>query len=183
MAKDKFHLFMKEGDHNEKSYISRFYNHILETAKNTPSLTKDIADKYPHHEALIQKTIGTLTNIISSKRQDKYFLINLTRYSFSGVSFDYRFTDGYGVYKCVFNYKVINDKIVSFTLDIHLLYTQHSSYAESRHQTYIEYNDDTGEYVFTLFENEVIEDKHLHEVFTKYIYLIKDMTLPFVDKL
>ena len=182
MAKDKFHLFMKEGDHNEKSYISRFYNHILETAKNTPSLTKDIADKYPHYEALIQKTIGTLTDIISSKRQDKYFLINLTRYSFSGVSFDYRFTDGYGVYKCVFNYKVINDKITSFTLDIHLFYTQHGPYAESKHQTYIEYNDDTGEYVFTLFENETIEDKHLHEVFTKYIYLIKDMTLPFVDK-
>ena len=182
MAKDKFHLFMKEYQ-DEKSYLARFYNHILETAKNTPSLTKDVADKYPHYEALIQKTIGTLTDIISSKRQDKYFLINLTRYSFSGISFDYRFTDGHGVYKCVFNYKVINDKIVSFTLDIHLLYTQHGPYAESRHQTYIEYNNDTDEYVFTLFENDTIEDKHLHEVFTKYIYLIKDMTLPFVDKL
>lgn len=187
MAKDKFHLFMKEAP-NEKSILTQFYNHILETAKNTPLLTKDIADttivdKYPHYEALIQKTIGTLTDTISGKRKDAYFSINLTRHPFSGVDFNYHFTDGHGVYKCDFTYNVIRDKIISFTLNIYRLDMQSGTCVEPKHQTYIKYNINNGRYVFTLFENEVIVNSHLHLVFTKYIYLIKDMTLPFVDKL
>jgi len=76
--------------------------------------------------------------------------------------------------------KVVTD----FILDIHLLANKPFK-TPPKKQTYIEYNyfSGTDEYVLTLFENEVIEDKYLHEVFTKYIYLIKDMTLPFVDKL
>jgi hypothetical protein len=182
MAKDKFHLFMKEAP-NEKSILTQFYNHILETAKNTPSLTKDIADKYPHYEALIQKTVGTLTDIISGKRKDAYFSINLTRHPFSGIDFNYHFTDEHGVYKCDFTYNVIRDKIISFTLNIYRLDMQSGTCAEPKCQTYIKYNINNGRYVFTLFENEVIVNSHLHLVFTKYIYLIKDMTLPFVDKL
>ena len=181
MAKDKFHLFMKEYQ-DEKSYLARFYNHILETAKNTPSLTKDVADKYPHYEALIQKTIGTLTDIISGKRKDAYFSINLTRHPFSKIDFNYHFTDGNGVYKCDFTYNVIRDKIISFTLNIYRLDMQSGTCVEPKHQTYIKYNNITGENVFILFENEVIRDSYLHLVFTKYIYLIKDMTLSFVDK-
>lgn len=181
MAKDKFHLFMKE-DHNEKSNLTKFYNHILETAKELQPLLDEVPDNYPHYKELIDKTINSLTGIISGKKEDKNFLINLTRRYSEGIDFEYRFTDNHRVYECNYFYRLRKDKITDFTLDIHLLANKPFK-TPPKKQTYIEYNDDTGGYVFTLFENEVIDDKYLHEVFTKYIYLIKDMTLPFVDKL
>ena len=181
MAKDKFHLFMKE-EHNEKSNLTQFYNHILETAKGVQSLSDEIPDQHPHYKELIDKTIRSLTDIISGKKEDEHFLINLTRRYSEGINFEYRFTDNHRVYECSYNYRLHKGEITNFTLDIHLLIIKPFKVPPKK-QTYIEYNDDTGGYVFTLFENEVIDDKYLHEVFTKYIYLIKDMTLLFVDKL
>ena len=183
MAKDIFNLFMKEC-HEEKSYLARFYNHILETAKGVQSLRDEIPDQYPHYKELIDKTIRSLTDIISGKKEDEHFLINLTRRYSEGINFEYRFTDNHRVYECSYFYRLRKDKITDFILDIHLLANKPFK-TPPKKQTYIEYNyfSGTDEYVLTLFENEVIEDKHLHEVFTKYIYLIKDMILPFVDKL
>ena len=183
MAKDKFHLFMKE-DHNEKSNLTKFYNHILETAKELQPLIDEVPDNYSHYRELIDKTIRSLTDIISGKKEDGHFLINLTRRYSEGINFEYRFTDNHRVYECSYFYRLRKDKITDFILDIHLLANKPFK-TPPKKQTYIEYNyfSGTDEYVLTLFENEVIEDKYLHEVFTKYIYLIKDMTLPFVDKL
>lgn len=182
MAKDKFHLFMKE-EHNEKSNLTQFYNHILETVKGVRSLRDEIPDQYPHYKELIDKTIRSLTDIISGKKEDEHFLINLTRRYSEGINFEYRFTDNHRVYECSYFYRLRKDKITDFILDIHLLANKPFK-TPPKKQTYIEYNyfSGTDEYVLTLFENEVIEDKYLHEVFTKYIYLIKDMTLPFVDR-
>lgn len=183
MAKDKFRLFMKE-EHNEKSNLTQFYNHILETAKGVRSLRGEIPDQYPRYKELIDKTIRSLTDIISGKKEDEHFLINLTRRYSEGIDFEYRFTDNHRVYECNYFYRLRKDKITDFTLDIHLLANKPFK-TPPKKQTYIEYNyfSGTDEYVLTLFENEIIEDKYLHEVFTKYIYLIKDMTLPFVDRL
>ena len=183
MAKDKLNLFMKEG-HDEKSNLTQFYNHILETAKGAQPLLDEVPDKYPHYKELIDKTVSSLTGIISGKKEDEHFLINLTRRFSEGINFEYRFTDNHRVYECSYFYRLCKDKITDFTLDIHLL-TNKPFKTPPKKQTYIEYNyfSGTDEYVLTLFENEVIEDKHLQEVFTKYIYLIKDMILPFVDKL
>nr|DAO34406.1 MAG TPA: hypothetical protein [Bacteriophage sp.] len=181
MAKDKLNLFFHE-EIDEKSNLTQFYNYILETAKEMQPLIGEVPDKYPHYKELVDKTINSLTGIISGKKEDKNFLLHLTRHSSGGISFDYHFTDNYRVYKCSYTYRLHKGEITNFTLDIHLLIIKPFKVPPKK-QTYIEYNDDTGEYVFTLFENETIEDKHLQEVFTKYIYLIKDMTLPFVDKL
>ena len=183
MAKDKLHLFIKE-DHSEKSITTQFYNHILETAKGVRSLRDEIPDQYPNYKELIDKTIRSLTDIISGKKEDVHFLINFTRRYSEGINFEYRFTDNHRVYECSYFYRLRKDKITDFILDIHLLANKPFK-TPPKKQTYIEYNyfSGTDEYVLTLFENEVIEDKHLREVFTKYIYLIKDMTLLFVDKL